>query len=269
MNNTITQTVSATTTTDDKSATSAELRDIKAVSIPAPPEYQRGEYGEISFESLSKATQEEVRQLVDKAGSAGHIDEHGSWEFGVDYDHKRGECSSLNWDLYGIGFDCHTGQLLALIQVRQFYRKKAGYWPQIRKNYFLLGVNEDASVFAHSVSANFVHAAIRKGADVIKRVQDWIFEGDYSGMLRQGDIALMPCSRRPSAPKIPKRTMLLMDSHRLKGNVIRQDKTIYAKNPNLIHIPGTHPEVQGENRWYKIVIGKRADCWKFAAPTVD
>jgi len=269
MKNTLTETVSATTTTDDKSATSTELQVIQTAAFPVSSQYQRGDYGEICFKSLPKATQDEVERLVNKAGSAGHIDEHGSWEFGGDYDHKRGACSSLNWDLYGIGFDCHTGQLLTLIQVRQLYRKNAGYWPQIRKNYFLLGVNEDASVFAHSVSANVVHAAIRKGANVIKRVQDWIFEGDYSGMLRQGDIALMPCSRRPSAPKNPKRTMVLMDSHRLKGNVIRQDKTIYAKNPNLIHIPGTHPEVQGENRWYKIVIGKRADFWKFAAPTVD
>lgn len=129
--------------------------------------------------------------------------------------------------------------------------ESAGYWPQIRKNYSLLGPNEDASIFAHCVSANVVHAAIRRGADVIKAVQDWIFEGDYAGMLRQGDLAMIPCTRRPSAPRVPKRVMILEGSHRLKANVIRQNGGIFAKNPNLIHIPGTHPQVQGENRWYK------------------
>lgn len=262
-----TSTVSATTTTDNKSET--ELRDTREVSIAAAPQYERGKFNEILLESLTEELRKAVNGLVRKAGSAGHVDEHGSWDFGVEYDRKRGECSSLNWDAYGIGRDCHTGQLLALVQVRQFHRKKTGYWPSIRKNYFLLGTNEDASIFAHSVSANVVHAAIRRGADVIKAVQDWIFEGDYAGMLRQGDLAMIPCTRRPPAPRVPKRVMILEGSHRLKANVIRQNGAIFAKNPNLIHMPGTHPEVQGENRWYKIVVGKRADFWRFAAPTVD
>jgi len=128
-----------------------------------------------------------------------------------------------------ISGDCHSGQLLAVIQVRSFYRKKKTCWPQIRKNYFLLGRNEDATTFAHSVSANVSHAAIRKGSDVIKSTQDWIFGGDYSGMLRQGDLAMIPCSRRPAAPKVANRTMILEGSHRLKASIIRQDGTIYAK----------------------------------------
>ena len=237
--------VPATTTTGSKSET--ESRDISEVSNAPAPQYDRGKFNEILLESLTEELRKAVNGLVRKAGSAGHVDEHGSWDFGVEYDRKRGECSSLNWDAYGIGRDCHTGQILALVQVRQFHRKKTGYWPQIRKNYFLLGTNEDASIFAHSVSANVVHAAIRKGADVIKAVQDWIFEGDYAGMLRQGDLAMIPCTRRPSAPTVPNRVMILEGSHRLKANVIRQNGAIFAKNPNLIHIPRSKGKTAGTN----------------------
>jgi len=232
-------------------------------------EYPRGSYGEIIDVNLPQSLRSEISRLVSEASKAAHVDEHGSWDFGIASDRRRGECEALNWDLYGVGQDCHSGNLLAIIQVRRFYRKKAGYWPKIQKNYFLLGRNEDATTFAHSVSSGVIHAAIRRGRDVIKAVQDWIFQGDYAAMLRQGDLALIPCSRRPSAPKIAKRTMVLESSHRLVANAIRQNGQLFAKNPHLVHVPGTHPEIQGENRWYKIAVGKRADFWKFATPTID
>jgi hypothetical protein len=235
--------------------------------------WQRGAYGEIRLYALSSETQEQVRLLVAAAGSASKIDEHGSWNFGIDSD-KKGRVEALNWDLYGLGNDVHTGKFLIVIQIRQFNRRKEGYFPQIRKNYFLVGCNEDNSTFAHSVPSAVIHSAIRRGVDVIGAVQDWIFGCDYAKVLRQGDLALLPCAKRPSAPRIARRTATVEKSHALKANVLRQsgegaEVQLFAKNPHLVHLPGTHPEVQGEDRWYKVMIGQRADFWRFAAPTVD
>lgn len=233
----------------------------------------RGAYNEIPLSSLTNETAEQVRLLVAAAGQASKVDEHGSWDFKVESD-KRGRVEALNWDLYALGNDIHTGKFLVIIQIRRFYRKKASYFASIRKNYFLLGHNEDNSVFAHSIESAVIHSAIRRDKDVILAVQDWIFDTDYAKVLRQGDLALIPCSRRPSAPRIAKRTALIEHSHQLKANVLRQSGEgalvqLYAKFPQLTHVPGQHPYVQGEDRWYKIAVGQRADFWKFAAPTVD
>jgi len=228
----------------------------------------RGTYNEIPLSRLTPETQEQVRLLVAAAGHASKVDEHGSWDFGIE-SNKKGRVESLNWDLYGLGNDVHSGKFLAIIQIRRFYRHKSSYYPEIRKNYFL-GHNEDNSVFAHSVESAVIHSAIRRGADPILACQNWIFGTDYAKVLRQGDLALIPCSKRPSAPRIAKRTALIEKSHQLKANILRQaGDQLYAKNPYLVHQPGTHPEVQGENRWYKVAVGQRADFWHFAAPTVD
>lgn len=237
------------------------------------PTYTRGTYNEIPLARLSIETSKQVRLFVAQAGQASKIDEHGSWAFGIE-SNKKGAVNSLNWDLYGLGNDIHTGKFLIIIQIRQFNRRKAGYFPEIRKNYFLIGHNEDDSVFAHAVSSAVIHAALRRGRDVILAVQDWIFQADYAGLLRQGDLALIPVSKRPSAPRIAKRTALIEQSHKLSASILRQsgegaDILLYAKRPHLTHTPGTHPEVQGEDRWYRIAVGKRSTFWSFAAPTVD
>lgn len=269
MKNTETTTVP---TTEKLNETTTLPRDVREVSLAAAPTapIQRGGYDEILQSSVPQDTMREIAALVGEAGRAEKIDEHGSWSFGAEFGKKRGQVSSLNWDLYGFGQDVHGGGLLAVIQIRQFNRRREGDFPQIRKNYFLLGRNEDGRAFAHSVSAHLVRAAARNDRDVVLAVQDWIFGGDYKAMIRQGDLALMPLSRRPSVPKVPERTALLEKSHRLKANIIRRDgDSIYAKNPHLVHIPGTHPEVKGGNRWYRIIVGERARFWRFAAPTVD
>jgi hypothetical protein len=205
---------------------------------------------------------------VKQAGQAAKIDEHGSWNFGVE-SNRKGGCESLNWDLYSYGEDVHTKNFLAIIQIRRFYRKKQGYYPSIRKNYFLLGRNEDGTVFAHAVESAVIHSAIRRGVDPILAVQKWIFGFDYERVLRQGDIALIPCSRRPAAPPLAKRTAIVNKTHALKANQLLENGELYAKNPHLTHVPGAHPEVQGLNKWYRVAVGQRADFWKFAAPTID
>lgn len=230
--------------------------------------YYRGSYNEIPLSALNKTQRATVENLVRIAGEAAKIDEHGSWAFGIESD-KKGYCEALNWDLYAFGQDCHSRKTLAIIQIRRFYRKKKGYFASIRKNYFLLGRNEDGTVFAHPVESAVIHSAIRRKVDPILAVQRWIFGFDYSRLLRQGDIALIPCSRRPSAPLLDRQSAVVNKTHLLEAEVLMENGELFAKKPHLRHIPGTHPEVQGDNKWYKVSVGQRADFWHFAAPTVD
>jgi len=228
----------------------------------------RGRYGEIPLYRLDAETRERVTALVEAAAGATKVDEHGSWEFGITRLNRRGtRWQALNWDLYAHGRDVHTGELLAVVQIRQSVSGRR--WNRVRKNYFLLGRNEDGSTFAHPVSAMCVHSAIRAGQDVVRRVQDWIFGGDYGQVRRQGDIALIPL-RRAAGERTPLQMMLLEDSHELHASEVRLGAggVVYAKDPTLIHLPGTHPTV-GAAGWHKIVSGRRAAFWRFAAPTVD
>lgn len=228
----------------------------------------RGSYGEIPMHSLDAETRERVAALVAAAADAAKIDEHGSWEFGVTRLNRRGtRWAALNWDLYAHGHDAHTGALLAVIQIRQ--AESGRRWTRVRKNYFLIGHNEDGTAFAHPVSAMCVHHAIRAGKDVIRAVQDWIFGGDYAQLLRQGDIGLIPL-RRAAGERTPLRSLVLEDSHELQASEIRfgEDGVVYAKDPTIIHLPGAHPTVAADG-WHKIVSGRRAAFWRFAAPTVD
>lgn len=208
----------------------------------------------------------EVAGLVLKIASADHVDEHGSWEFGIVSD-RRGRWSALNWDCYGVSTDIHSGSLIAVVQVRQSEQTKYGV--TVRKSYFLVGTNEDETAFAHPVNANVVHLAVKAEVDVPRACQDWIFGGDYSRMIRQGDLALIPV-QRTSGTRDSRRTAVLEASHRLKASSIKRADggRLYVKNPSLTHLPGTHPSVEAQG-WYRLIVGKRARFWSFAAPTVD
>jgi hypothetical protein len=230
--------------------------------------FQRGNYGEISLSTLTERQRKEVHNLVKKASSADKVDEHGAWEFGAEFDKKQ-RGSALNWDLYAYGKDVHSKRTLIIIQIRQYVKHHKNWYPQVRKSYFLLGRNEDQTVFAHAVESRVIHAAIKAEKCPIRAVQSWIFGADYEKVIRQGDMALIPIKR----PKLTEAVQLphsvrLASSHDLISLQIFQNGNLYAHDPMMVHIPETHPIVQGKG-WYKIVQGKRANFWDFAAPTVD
>lgn len=218
--------------------------------------------------SLNSATCKQVLNLFNEAKKADKVDEHGTWDFGFDFD-KKGRGSALNWDLYAVGRDMHSKRLLIVVQIRQYVKARKNYFPQIRKSYFLIGRNEDNHAFAHAVESRVIHNAIEKGKDVVKAVQDWIFGCDYHKVIRQGDVAMIPVKRiNPAAEVLDGEKHLIEGSHELAAMDIRKNGELYARNPILVHQPGTHPTVSGEG-WYKIVVGKRASHWNFAAPTID
>ncbi len=227
---------------------------------------QRGGYGEIYLRNINKRTCEQIKSLVHQAAKADKIDDHGNWEFGCSFD-KKGRGTALNWDLYGYGRDYHSKKLLCVIQIRQAHRVKSGYFLSIRKSYFLLGRNEDNSVFAHPVESRVIHHAIRKDLDVVLAVQNWIFNCNYKRVIRQGDLALIPVRSKPKGNN-KLGPVLLENSHQLLSESIIQNDHLYAFNPTLTHLPNVHPEVMGVG-WFKVVVGKRSDFWNFAAPTID
>lgn len=228
---------------------------------------KRGQYGEIT--EMPKNIKSKANILLEKVSKAAKIDEHGGWNFGIlDSNYNKGLIHTINYDFYGVGLDIHNESFLAVIQVREFYRRKTNRYPQIRKNYFLLGKNEDGRCFSHSINGNVIHAAIKKDRDVIKAVQDWIFKCDYSKALRQGDLCLLPV-RAIKGDIIEAKELLLEDSHQLLADQIYKFKNEhYCINPQLIHLKNTHPSISGIGK-YKVIIATRASFWGFAKPTLD
>jgi len=103
-------------------------------------EVKRGQHGEII--QMPDTIRKKANKLLDKVQNAKKVDEHGNWEFGLlDSNFNKGMVHSINYDFYGVGYDLHNNKFLAVIQIREFYRHKSSYYPQVRKNYFLLGKN--------------------------------------------------------------------------------------------------------------------------------
>lgn len=229
-------------------------------------EIKRGRYDEIVLSGLSPEIRSAVTSLIGRVGA--NDDEHGSWEFDAAFDSK-GRGSAINWDLYAYGNDVHSGAFLCIVQVRRYEKVHKNWYPSIRKNYFLVGTNEDGTVFAHPLPSSVIRYAINHGRDAILAAQNWMFgTTDYSQIVRQGDVALLPCKRPPQEGEVAsyERAANIEKSHLLVADEIRRNGNVYAKNPRLTH--PTHPYVEARG-WFKVVVSHRATYWKFAPPTVD
>lgn len=232
---------------------------------------KRGNYGEILMSTLNSRTKKQVMNLFNEAKNADKVDEHGTWEFGAEFD-KHGRGYAINWDVYGIGRDYFSKRMLVVIQIRKWEKQRKNGYANVQKSYFLLGRNEDDSAFAHAVESRVIHHAIKTGQDVCRACQNWIFGGDYTKMIRQGDIALIPMKATAHIRKAEledRPGVVLEDSHHLTAVEIRRNGALYAKNPSIIHLPGTHPDHKNLRGWYKIVVGRRGRTHDFAAPTID
>jgi len=133
----------------------------------------------------------------------------------------------------------------------------------------LIGRNEDETYFAHPVSAGVIHSAIKSGRNVVRACQDWIFGGDYGRMVRQGDFAFLPVRKPGADAQCVAPARILQESHYLIADEARKNGHLYAKNPSLYHLPGTHPDLENLPGWWRLIEGRRGRFWSFAAPTVD
>jgi len=231
---------------------------------------ERGMYGEIKMSTINESERNQIRQLVEDANSGAAIDEHGAWNFGIQSSNRSGTRGlALNWDCYGFGNDIHSGVFLTVIQVRQTSWNK--YGNSSRKSYFLLGMNEDRTTFAHCVESRAIHNAIARGHDVVVAIQTWMFGCDYNKVIRQGDLALVPV-RSPKGDKTNERAASIGSSrgysHLLQCDEVRRNGNLYALNPVLTHNPGTHRKISARG-WYKVVNSNRARFWDFSRTHVD
>jgi hypothetical protein len=228
---------------------------------------KRGLYNEIALSSLNPVTRKQALKLFEEAKTSEKIDEHGNWEFGSEFD-RKGRGYAINWDLYGVGRDYFSKRLLIVIQIRKYEKRYKNGFGNIQKSYFLIGRNEDNTAFAHPVESRVIHSAINKEKDVIRACQDWIFGCDYTKVIRQGDLALIPI-RTKQGMKLEASELLLQESHKLEAKEIYQNGCLYAKDPCLHHLPQTHPDLVDLKGWYKVVVGKRGHFYDFATPTID
>ncbi len=235
--------------------------------------YKRGErFKEIIFSTVNNTMQKKIMNIIEGVKNAQKVDEHGNWDFhnNVNYD---GVGEAVNWDLYDYGYDYHTKKLLCAIQIRQYVKRRKSHYPQIRKNYYLIGKNEDSTYFAHPVEGRVIHCAIRKKESVIKAVQNWIFNADYTTVVRQGDMGMLSCNKQ-KGELLEETQVILRNSHRIEADKIyvslKSDSgnEYYTLNPKMIHIPNLHPEISLEG-WCRIIEGKRTAYWNFSAPTID
>ena len=96
-----------------------------------------------------------------------------------------------------------------------------------------------------------------------------MFDCDYTKIMRQGDLCLIPIKSKPRSEAMEKTSLLLQESHYLEAKEMRSfNDHLYALNPSLIHQPQTHPDIKGEG-WHKVVVAKRGRVHDFAAPTID
>jgi hypothetical protein len=228
---------------------------------------KRLKYGELSISSINPLTMKIITNLINSVTASAKVDEHRGWKFGVN-SNGRGQVSALNWDLYDYGRDYYNKTTLIVIQIRQFERRKVNYFSQIRKNYFLIGKNEDNSIFAHCIEGRVIHNAIKRKKDVIHAVQSWIFENDYKKVNRQGDIGLVQV-KTPLGNDTELTKVVLENSHEISAEkIFLKGEYYYVLNPKVVHYQNVHPTLDMQG-WYKVVVGRRSDFWMFAAPTVD
>ena len=184
-----------------------------------------------------------------------------------DFDRKgRGE--AVNWSLYAAGIDIHNRKRLYIVQVRKWSNPYVNGYSSTRKNYFLIGRNEDKTVFAHVIESRVVRYAISNGIDPIVAAQSWMFSHPYAEVERQGDIGFVKVKRNdPSKykliekPELPSNHYLASDQATVDGKGV-----IYVLNPVCTH--PTHPKVNLSG-WWKVVVAKRKQHWEFTKPTPD
>lgn len=253
-------------------------------ALKSPAEYRRGDYGEIipprqypDFELVRydvwnkihlkeyHAAEKCIRAIENQG-----FDEHGGWTSMADIDkHGRGE--AINTDIYGIDYKNN----LFVVQVRQYRKRYKNGFSNVRKNYFLIGYNENGNPFAHPIQAQTVHAAIKKDPSIespVRAAQAWIWGIDQESLdkiLRNGDVALIPVNRNfVKDVQMITSPMRIIDSHFIYTKKIYRNGAIYAFNPTIRHMKGQHPTQKGKG-WYKIMIGNRAGFHNFARPTRD
>lgn len=99
-----------------------------------------------------------------------------------------------------------------------------------------------------------------------------MFDVDYTTILRQGDVALVPLSRKPVVTVVESQDLVVGDTYTLTAEVIvRNGNHTYALNPHLCHERGEHVDLCGDG-WFKVDQAKsyaRPERRRFGRATYD
>lgn len=250
--------------------------DSTAVALRAS--ISRGKYGELiavlngDHRTKYARAWNAVNKICKELDSS-NSDEHGAWTTGAAFD-RKGRGSAINLDIYGV--DIVDGQYLGVVQVRQFERRYKNGWGNIRKNYFLVGRNENGGPFAHPVPAQVIRRTGDSPESPVTAARSWIFDCPKNKLpliKRHGDVAAIPV-RCPRGEQYWSQThgIQLIDEHYLIANqACSQDGRLYVKDFHLYHGKRQHPDVNAAERegWFRIQVGRRSDFWSFSKPTAD
>lgn len=190
-------------------------------------------------------------------------------ETGIASDKKlRG--TSVNTD--PCGWDEEQG--LAVIQVRQceFHPRR---FNKVRKDYYLVGTNENGTFFAHAIESPLRSSFAKELPEqcvsyVLAKI--WgVKIAQLPEVIRQGDLAFIPVRNIPEgAQQHPENTMVLRDSHVLKGDIWIAGEEVYTRRgASLKHTKGEHGVIKAKEGLYRVALGHRAETWGFSAPTAD
>jgi hypothetical protein len=193
----------------------------------------------------------------------------------VDFD-RKGRGSALNHDLYG--YDAEQG--VAVVQVREAFRRRASHFMSTHKTYVLVGHGEiTGRPFRHPVSSAAVRAAIRKDpadpAAAVRAAQRWMWgvtEKQLSRSIRQGDVLMVPVRGTPTGTPVEGNTLTIGGSHRIIAHKLLRgaDGEIFADLPTLEHTKWQHDNAYAEEEcWYEIRVADAAAAWDFSQQVGD
>jgi hypothetical protein len=225
----------------------------------------RGQYNELT------SYPEEVTDIIkDLEGRA--------FTSGIEFNRKQG-FEAINYAVYGVARV--EGQLLALLQLRRAERQKPGYFTSVRKDYYLIGRNENGNAFAHPIENTAVRGTALSTVEgpVLKALAGiWGVRVEEVNLIRRnGDVAFVPATAR----SIPKDVVeisgvaLTRDfSHLLMpgrgGKLFYSSSGFFVKGAaRIAHRKGQHPTAVVTSGIWRVVEGARATHWGFTHPTTD
>ncbi len=226
-------------------------------AIPA----SRGPYGEINARHVPAWVTATLKALDGNA-----------WTTDIESD-KKHRGSSINVDVYS----CDEARQLAVVQVRQcvFHPRRH---PEVRKNYFLVGRNENGNAFAHPLEFRRSKRVERDNETgvLIALSRVWACrEEDVEDIVRNGDVAFVPVLRLPDGCVEVVGGVTVRGSHHVSalqgGRVLRAaDGTHYVTGKAKIkHSKGQHPAAKVKGGIWRVQEGVRGEVWGFSRPTAD
>lgn len=198
----------------------------------------------------------------------------------VSFDKKqRGD--ALNLDLYGYDL----AQDIAVVQIRHAFRRYRNGFLNVRKDYVLVGRNENGNAFRHPVEAAAVRAAIRKAPEdpgaAVRGAQRWMWSvtdhqltASLTAGMRQGDVLLVR-ERCPAAKDIVAErgtTAVIGESHEIRAERIVELRNgrILAFAPSLWHSKNQHaPTLTDHEGWYSVRAANAAPTWEWGVRLGD